>query len=298
MLILQSPITTAQLNSSSENQVQANPQHNGWLGVTIRPMSRVLAMHLSELMPSGEGILVAEVENQSPAEKAGILSNDILLSLDGQKLYSPTQLSALVASSHIGKQVAIQLIRKGKLTTLKADIGQRPDRFQQPRRDFIPPMMRTPLQSHQPVPRPVPKLQQQSLAWDSFESVEVKTLEDGRYHATVSFKDQNNEVKNFTFIGKKEEIVKQINQQKDLPGEKREALLNALNMNQNKNFGPFNAPWMQGNPFNDPFFRNGPFDDSFLRDPFFNNAYPQFRSPFFDRFTHPQPPQQNWQYQR
>ena len=298
MLTLQSPITTAQLNSTSENQIQANPQRNVWLGVNTRPMPHVLATHLSELMPSGEGILVAEVENQSPAVKAGIQSNDILLSLDGQKLYSPAQLSALVASSHVGKQVTVQLIRKGKVISLKVDIGQRPDRFQNPRSEFIPPMMRSPLQGHQPVPRPVPKLQQQSLAWDSFESVEVKTLEDGRYHAAVSFKDQNNEVKNFTFVGKKEDIVKQINQQKDLPEQKREALLNALNMNQNKNFGQFNAPWMQGNPFNDPFFRNGPFDDSFLRDPFFNNAYPQFRSPFFNRFSHPQLQQQNWQYQR
>ena len=298
MLALQSPLILADTNTSAKTQLQTNFQHDGWLGVSIQPMPHALSAHLSELMPSGEGILVARVEKPSPAEQAGILSNDILLSFDGQKLYSPTQLTGLVASSNVGKSVEILLIRKGKVTSLNTEIARRPNRFERSRGGVKRPMMRPPLQGNQPMPQQVPKLQQPSLAWDSFESVEVKTLQDGRYHAAVSFKDKNNEVKNFTFVGKKDEILQQIRQQKNLPEDKRKALLNALNMNQNNNFMPFNAPWRQGNPFNDPFFRNGPFDDSFMRDPFLNNGKPMIRSPFFDRFMNPQPQQPNWPYRQ
>ena len=267
-------------------------------------------------MPSGEGILVDQVEPNSPAAKAGIQPNDILLSFNEQKLYSPAQLTRLVASSNAGVKVKFQVIRKGKLETVESEIGQRPGQFaQRPRTDFRPPMQqhRPPMMpQHRPQHRPqnqpqrpaVPKIESNALAWDSFESVLVNTLPDGRYHAEVSYKDGQNNEKKFTFEGKKEEIVEQINKQKDLPADKRKALLNALNMNPAEDLAHFNAPWMQGNPFDDPFFRNGGFDQFFNNDPFFNprgyqlppqpdmprdfNPRVPFNSPFFNRFMQPQ----------
>jgi hypothetical protein len=102
-------------------------------------------------------------------------------------------------------------------------------------------------------------------SWNSFESVQVRTLEDGRYHAEVSYKDEKDNMKRFTFEGKQEEIIQQINQQKDLPQEKKQALLNALNMKPDDLFNThpfFNSPMLfppmfRGNPFNDPFFQQG-----------------------------------------
>ena len=302
MLGLQSPLVLAQANTASTPATAAiNQRHDGWLGVYIRPMPGALTAQLSGLMPSGEGILVAQVQPQSPAAKAGIEANDILLSLDGQKLYSPAQLTRLVASSKAGKQVDLKVIRHGKVIDIKAQIGQRADQgYQPPRPFFRPPAMPQP--HFNTVPHRIPKIQPHqtpALAWDSFESVEVKTLKDGRYHAAVSFKDKNNEVKNFTFEGKKEEIVQQIKQQKDLPDDKRTALLNALNMDVKPGKLPFKAPWLPGNPFNDPFFNNAPFDQSWWRDPFFSNGQNPFRGSFFNRFFAPQPPlppqQRPWQ---
>jgi hypothetical protein len=310
LLALNAPLAMAAGNAQdAPAQASVNQQHNGWLGVYIRPMPHALAVQLSALMPSGEGILVDQVEPNSPAAKAGIQPNDILLSFNEQKLYSPAQLTRLVASSNAGTRVKLQVVRKGKVETVESEIGQRPGAgqfAQRPRQGFRPPLPqhhRAPMmQPQRPMPRAVPKIQSNALAWDSFESVLVNTLPDGRYHAEVSFKDANNDSKKFTFEGNKEEIVAQINKQKDLPADKREALLNALNMNPAEDLMPFNAPWMRGNPFDDPFFKNGGFDRFFQRDPFFNqpgfnhpgfNQGAPFRSPLFDRFMQPQWQQPN-----
>ncbi len=305
LLALNTPLVMADSQSTADPvPSNINQQRNGWLGVYIRPMPHALAAQLSSLMPSGEGILVDQVEPNSPAARAGIKSNDILLSFNDQKLYSPAQLIRLVASSHAGTEVAFKVIRKGKVETVVSEIGQHPGHLAQRPRQNLRPQHRVPkMPQHRPMPRPVPKIQSNALAWDSFESVVVNTLPDGRYHAEVSYKDASNDSKKFTFEGNKEEIIDQINQQKDLPADKRKALLDALNLNPAGEMAPFNIPWMQGNPFDDPFFKNGGFDQFFRRDPFFNpRGMPQqpgfaprdlnrdnpFPSPFMPHYGQPQ----------
>jgi len=253
------------------------PQQRAWLGVMLRPVPNVLHAQLSQLIPAGQGVLVAQVNPQSPAAKAGIKKNDVLLTFGDQKLYSGAQLSALVTNSKPGESIAMQVVQQGKVNTLNVEIGAQPAQTT-PRFWRGQPRM---------FPHPVPQGQgQQSLAWDSFESVQVKTLPDGRYHAEVSYKDPKGDTKSFTFEGKKEEIVKQIQQQKELPEDKRKALLDALNMKPGNLFGQtLNQPFFQGNPFNDPFFRDPFFQRNPFNDPFFGRmpqmppSFPQFRQP-------------------
>jgi len=268
--------------SQSNSGAQVHQLHRGWLGVYLRPVPDALAAQLADLMPAGEGVLVDEVEEGSPAAKAGVQAHDILLALGDQKLYSPAQLSRLVGSGKAGGEVDLQLIHAGKLQTVKVAITPRsPSAMARPapypRHSYGRAMPRPPQRAPGAQARPIAP-----LAWDSFESVEVKTLQDGRYHAEVSFKNDKNETKTFTFEGKKEDIIAQINEQADLPKEKREALLDALNMNERDLMRPFRSLFQHGNPFNDPFFNENPFDDSFFQNPFFY-GYPRInRHPWFD----------------
>jgi hypothetical protein len=280
----------------AEIAAPAYQQQRAWLGVYLKPVPDVLASQLAGLMSDGQGLLVSDIKKGSPADIAGIQSHDILLKLDDQKLFSPAQLTSLVRSSESGSQVNLQLIRAGKVQTVKVDLAPRPGIGT---RRPAPPYRHPYAQQQMPQPAfpEVPVQPDAPLAWDSFESVEVKTLEDGRYHASVSYKNESNEVKSYTFEGKKDEIIAQINQQGDLPQEKKAALLDALNMNKGDFMRPFRSPFMHGNPFSDPFFSINPFDDSFFRDPFFY-GYPHMnRHPFFNRYQQPhQPPAQpNWQ---
>lgn len=71
------------------------------------------------------GVQAIFVRDGSPADLAGIRAGDILISLDGQKLFFPNQFSALVRSYKPGTDVEIVLLRGGEKMTKKATIGER-----------------------------------------------------------------------------------------------------------------------------------------------------------------------------
>lgn len=74
---------------------------------------------------SQPGVQVIYVLKDSPASEAGIESGDILISLDGQKLFFPNQFSALVRSYEPGTEVEVVLLRGGEKMTQKATVGER-----------------------------------------------------------------------------------------------------------------------------------------------------------------------------
>ena len=93
----------------------------GWLGVRIQGLDQTLAEGFG--MENPQGALVAEVEDNSPAAKAGIESGDVILQYNGKTVSKSADLPALVASTPIGEKVEIKLLRDGKEETVKAEIG-------------------------------------------------------------------------------------------------------------------------------------------------------------------------------
>jgi len=268
-LTSQGSFAWADMSNSKATPAPTTPparQLTGWLGIMLGDVPTALSAQLNQLIPAGQGVLVQNVEPGSPAAKAGIQANDVLLTYADQKLYSPAQLLSLVRVAAPGSSVEMQAVQQGQLKKLKVEIGGRDVSARSTRPPFWRPSP--------PIPGPQAH-SDKTLAWDSFESVQVRTMPDGRYHAEVSYKDQNNESKSFSFEGKKEEIVGQIQKQTDLPEEKRQALLNALNMEPGKLLQPFSMP-----SFRDPFFQGSSFDAPFFQGP------PQM-PPFFQRYFQP-----------
>ncbi|MBO0612688.1 hypothetical protein [Thiothrix fructosivorans] len=104
------------------------------------------------------------------------------------------------------------------------------------------------------------------------QAVQVYTLSDGRFHAEINYQDQANATRTFTFEGSKEEIRQQL-AQVDLPEERKQAVLQALEMRPDALFGnvfgngfPFgHSPFGGKDPFDDPFFKNSPLNDEFFQ---------------------------------
>jgi hypothetical protein len=262
----------AQAPSQAESTEHVQP---GWLGVWVSPLSPELKAQLSNLTDSGEGLLVRNIQNPSPAQQAGIAPYDVLLSFNGQKLYSSEQLSHLVHYSNANTQATIQLIHQGKLNSVNVTLAPADRERQGPER-ILGQTHREPYPRMMPprIPRHPPRKFDNSKSWEQFESIEVKTLPDGRYRARVSFKDQNDKTQNFTFEGKKYEIVQQIKQLDELPPEKKQALLNALDLS------PGSRPNWRHNDllnefFNDPWFDHNLFDSPVFNDPWFRDPYTQ-----------------------
>jgi serine protease Do len=94
----------------------------GWLGVMIQPLTPELAKGFN--VPGGGGALVASVQDNSPAARAGVKAGDVITEYDGHKLAQPGDLSKLVAATAVGRQVPLTIVREGKTMTIEAHVAR------------------------------------------------------------------------------------------------------------------------------------------------------------------------------
>jgi serine protease Do len=100
----------------------------GWLGVTPEDISADRAKELK--LSAARGVYVSEVEKDSPAEKAGLKSGDVIAEFNGQHVEGVTQFRRLVRETPPGHNVAIVVTRDGKSQTLNATLSTMSDQFQ------------------------------------------------------------------------------------------------------------------------------------------------------------------------
>jgi len=93
----------------------------GLLGVQIQSIDVDLALALG--IESAKGALVAEVIPDSPADKAGLLMKDVILSFDGKIVEERDDLPLMVADTPIGKKVEIEVLRAGNIKKLQATVS-------------------------------------------------------------------------------------------------------------------------------------------------------------------------------
>ncbi len=96
-----------------------------WLGVSCREAGETLRQ---QLRLGNSGLVVEETADDSPAGKAGITANDVLLEAGGRKLKKVADLVAAVGESG-GKPLKISLIRGGRKKELEVKPGTRPPGF-------------------------------------------------------------------------------------------------------------------------------------------------------------------------
>jgi serine protease Do len=84
----------------------------GWLGVAIQPVTPELAQSFG--VEVDRGALVADVTKDSPADKAGLKSGDIIMEFDGKQIQEMNNLPRFVAATPVGKKVKVKFLRNGK----------------------------------------------------------------------------------------------------------------------------------------------------------------------------------------
>jgi S1-C subfamily serine protease len=98
----------------------------GYLGVGMQPvrLSPQLSAALNLTLPTG--VILINVEPQSPADRGGLVLGDILISWDGTPLLDPSDVRAFLnRGDRVGQQVQIGIIRGGALVELSIEIGER-----------------------------------------------------------------------------------------------------------------------------------------------------------------------------
>lgn len=101
----------------------------GWLGVTIQPITPELAKQFG-LHEEAKGALVGDVVEGGPAERAGMLRGDVIVTYDGKTVDSVTDLRNMVANTPLDKEVNIKIIRDGKEKTVAVRISEMPEEME------------------------------------------------------------------------------------------------------------------------------------------------------------------------
>ena len=94
----------------------------GFLGVVSQQVKLAAAFRTAT---QERGLLIVKVEEDSPAEKGGLLVGDIVTALDGQAVADADDLLSLLAGDRVGRAVTVNVIRGGVAATSIVTIGQR-----------------------------------------------------------------------------------------------------------------------------------------------------------------------------
>jgi len=96
----------------------------GWLGVYIQDVDKNLAQSLGLEKP--QGALLAQLEPDGPADKAGLKAGDVVTRFNDQVVVEASDLPHIVGLLSAGEKVDTTVIRRGKEKTLSVEVGARP----------------------------------------------------------------------------------------------------------------------------------------------------------------------------
>jgi serine protease Do/serine protease DegQ len=92
----------------------------GSLGIAVQELNPALAEALG--MDTSRGTIIAQVESDSPAERAGLAVGDVILEINGRPIHSATDVHNRVGMLRIGTSVDLVVQRDGQQRTLTAVI--------------------------------------------------------------------------------------------------------------------------------------------------------------------------------
>jgi serine protease Do len=111
-----------------ENLIKRGKVIRGWLGVTIQPVTPELAKQFN--LKEEKGVLIGDVVEDSPAEKAGLQRGDVIVEYEGKEADEPASLRNMVATTPPNKEVTIKILRDGKPKTVRVTIAELPAEMQ------------------------------------------------------------------------------------------------------------------------------------------------------------------------
>jgi serine protease Do len=118
----------------SEQILNAGKVKRGYLGVNLAPVQGEFARVYG--LPEAKGAIIADVQpdrngQPTPAAKAGLQVNDVVVQFNGQTVQDSNDLIAKVAATEVGQNVALTVLREadGKLDrrTIDVTLGERPN---------------------------------------------------------------------------------------------------------------------------------------------------------------------------
>ncbi len=96
----------------------SGPGNGGWLGVSIEDLTPEVCKELKT--STKEGVVVTSVKEESPAQKAGLQKNDIIVAVNGHAVSDRWDLLKRIRSEDPGSSVSLSIVRTNEKRTLTA----------------------------------------------------------------------------------------------------------------------------------------------------------------------------------
>ncbi len=95
-----------------------------WLGVSVEEITPARALQLN--LAVNQGVLVRGVERDTPAQKAGLRSGDIIVDLEEKSVVKVRDLQNLIRQRKVGDTVNLTYLREGKKTQVAVKLAEMP----------------------------------------------------------------------------------------------------------------------------------------------------------------------------
>jgi serine protease Do len=99
-----------------EELIRSGKVNHGYMGIGISDVTPENSKFFN--LTDAEGALVTQVENDSPAAKAGVKVGDVVRELDGQKIPDAGELQVEVGQKRPGSTIKLGILRDGKNLTV------------------------------------------------------------------------------------------------------------------------------------------------------------------------------------
>ena len=213
--------TAAEQKTGRVEKQNESRMTEGYIGIAIEPLHSALVEHVERMFGKGQGVLVARVAESSPAAKAGLEANDVVVTYDNQKIYSPVQLGRLVRNDKPGREAMLGIVRAGESKEIKVQVGDRAEKTAVQELES----MRTLSQERSRHPRTATEMDQ---TWSAFDSLVLQRQGENHFKATIKYRDDRGKTSTREFQGSIADIRKDVEAQRDLPAIERHHLLRAL----------------------------------------------------------------------
>jgi serine protease Do/serine protease DegQ len=115
----------------------------GYLGVQMQDVDADLAPRFG--LTEARGAIVADVMPESPAERAGLRQDDVIVAFDGRPVANSTELRVMIAQLPPGSRATVRVIRDGKPVELTAELGTLEDEGTRGAQELFPGVTVSPL---------------------------------------------------------------------------------------------------------------------------------------------------------
>ena len=109
--------TTLAADKDKIQEPSSKEAYGTYLGVAMDEIPPLTRAQLD--IPEGVGVAVSYVAKDSPAQKAGLKTNDVITQLNDQLIINAQQLQTLIRTKKVDEEVTLIYYRKGKKQTTK-----------------------------------------------------------------------------------------------------------------------------------------------------------------------------------